>query len=379
MKVLYILPYDWGAMPQYTSQLANAISKYDDVYVIGSKNINKSYFNSNIHIIDIFDPITFSDSYIKTFFNIKNIINLFSFYKVKIIYKINPDIVHLTTPLIPPLSIFLYYYKIDRKYPLIHTKHGISTDRHLKNKIFELLSNKLENILKFKKTIVHTEVDKKRLITEYNKNESRIIVIPHGVYSLFVDKQKIKSSEKNCILFFGRIYDYKGIQYLLEAIPIILKRIPTIKVIIAGEGDLSPYNDLLERIDKRNISIYNGYIPDYKVNDLFQIAEILVLPYSSMSGQSGVLNIAYAFNKPIIATNVGGFNEIIENNVTGILVPPKDPLALAESIIKLLTDDNLKISMINNIKEKSIKYSWDTIANSYIELYLDIVHRNNTP
>jgi glycosyltransferase involved in cell wall biosynthesis len=91
-----------------------------------------------------------------------------------------------------------------------------------------------------------------------------------------------------------------------------------------------------------------------------------------MSGQSGILNIAYAFDKPVVASDVGGFNELIEDGETGYLVPPKDSNVLAKSIIKILKDETLKKKMEDNVHKKAQEISWANIGKKYIELYMEI-------
>ena len=92
-----------------------------------------------------------------------------------------------------------------------------------------------------------------------------------------------------------------------------------------------------------------------------------------MSGQSGALNVAYAFGKPVIATDVCGLNEIIEQGVTGYLIPPNNCELLAEAIIKLLRNKNLRQQFSDNIKIKCQDLSWDKIAKKHINMYEDVL------
>ena len=176
------------------------------------------------------------------------------------------------------------------------------------------------------------------------------------------------NSEEKCILFFGYIKQYKGLEYLLRSIASISKEIRDFKLIIAGQGDLSPYLELINDSRSR-IEIHNEFISDSEVAVLFQKATVVVLPYSQMTGQSGILNIAYAFGKPVVASDIWGFREILDNGETGFLVTPKDPDALASAIIKILVNSQLRDNMKNNILKKSIELSWQNIALKYIDLY----------
>lgn len=371
MKVLYILPINWGGMPHYTAELANAVSMHEDVIVLVPKNFDNAYFDRKIKVLNILEPLGFSIGKPISMISFKNFKNILSFRNISIITKLNPDIIHITTPLLPPLLFFIFINKFDNRYPMIITRHGLQSISG--SKLVSLMDgfiNFTTDFIKFKKIIVHGETDKKILIDRHVSEEA-IAVVPHGIYSLFRDNGKNVLAEKNCILFFGRITQYKGLDYLIKAAPIISKHIRPLKIIVAGEGNLSQYLDGMK--DRSLFEIVNEYISNDMVSHLFQRAELIVLPYTDMFGQSGVLNIAYAFDKPVVATSVGDIPEIIEDGKTGILVPPKDSNALARSIIRILKDDILKREMSKQIHEKSKELSWSNIAKKHIEIYSQVI------
>ena len=375
MKIIYILPYDWGGMPHYTSELANAVSNYADVMVIGTVDIKQEYFNKKIKILKLFNSPTFSMDHLEDILSLETISWFFSFKNLSVINKYNPDMIHLTTPIIPPLYIFLFLCRLYKRYPIIYTKHGIISGSGLKIKIFEeILVGIFERIIIFNKIIVHTKNDKEVLIKLKKVPLEKITVISHGAYSFFKSLTAATyKQERNCILFFGNILEYKGLKYLLMAVPLIEKEISDFKIIIAGKGDTSQYSGLIDKCDKSRFEMHNEFIPDEKVAELFQRADLVVLPYTQMSGQSGILNIAATFGRPIVATNVGGFNEVIENGITGYLVPPKNPEKLAGAIISILKDDNLKGKMSTMMKSKAEELSWDNIAKKHICIYNTIL------
>ena len=374
MKIIYILPYDWGGMPHYTAELANAVSGYADVTVIGSKGINESYFSKDVKILKIFDALDFSMNNLKKALSFRNMAGLISFKRISVINKIQPDVIHLTTPLIPPLPLFISLHRLDKKYPIVHTKHGIFSNSGLKVKLLEGIAiNLFERLIEFDKIIVHTQNDKDALLKIKRGYEEKVVVIPHGTYSFFKSYGDKVPTEINCILFFGNIREYKGLEYLIEAVPRISQEVPDLKVIIAGEGDLSRYPDLIN--DESRFEIHNDFIPDEQVPELFRRAELVALPYSQMSGQSGIINIAYAFGKPVVASDVGGIHEVLENGITGYLVPPKDSEVLADAIIKVLKDDELRKKMGENALKKAQELSWDNIAKRHIEVYEEVLGR----
>jgi glycosyltransferase involved in cell wall biosynthesis len=206
---------------------------------------------------------------------------------------------------------------------------------------------------------------------------SKIAVIPHGDYSFFgaLNHNEI-SEDENTILFFGRILDYKGIDYLIKAEPLISSEISNFKIIIAGDGDFSKYENLID--NHNHFMIINEYIPDETVSELFQRASVVVLPYIEAS-QTGIIPIAYAFKKPVVATDVGSLSEAVIDGVTGFIVPPKDSKTLAYSLLKIMLDKDLKITMGNAAYEFMIKnMSWERIAQKTIEEYKKLISEHVT-
>jgi glycosyltransferase involved in cell wall biosynthesis len=141
-----------------------------------------------------------------------------------------------------------------------------------------------------------------------------------------------------------------------------------LNVIIAGSGRF--YFDIESIRGNNTFRIINRYIPNNELADLIRQSEIVVCPYTDAT-QSGVVMTAYAFNKPVIASAVGGFLDAVEHDKTGLLVPPRDSEALAEAIIKLLKNPDKLKEMSNNISNlsKDSEFSWESIAEKTAAVY----------
>ena len=380
MKVAYILPISWGGIPHYTAELANAVSKYADVWVIKPEDSNDELFSDDVKVINVFKPMYFSRKEPIKVFSLKNLLNFFSFRNIKLIEELKPDIIHFPE-LYPQSSIFTVFYKIHRKYPIVCTLHAtfksplslLST----KNLIYGILASVTEftkYLIEPDRIIVHASINKDILIKRGIDRE-KVVVIPHGAYSFFAEKYKetVEINEKdNAILLFGFSPETKGAEYLVKAVPNISKEIPDVKVIIAGEGNHTKYFKYIT--DWSKFEIYNKFIPNKEVSRLFQRAKIVVLPYPRHGGHSGVLTIAFSFGKPVVVTNVGDFPNLVTNNNEGIIVPPRDSNALAEAIIKLLKDDRLRKKMSRNALKKAKELSWDNIAKMHIKVYEEVLN-----
>lgn len=145
------------------------------------------------------------------------------------------------------------------------------------------------------------------------------------------------------VLFFGRIWEYKGLEYLIKAEPLITQRVPDARIVIAGEGeDFERYRKMMVHPDA--FTVFNEYVSEEKAAQLFRRASLVVLPYVDAS-QSAVIPVAYTYGKPVVATTVGGLPDLVDHGVTGYLVPPRDEVALANSVVDLLMDEPLRRRM----------------------------------
>lgn len=352
MKILLITLSSYSGMIHYTSQLANHLSKTDDVVVIGPEGFEKKNFNNKIKLLELK-----LGNNIKNFF-INTILLNRPLKFLNTIYNEDPDVIHCIE-LQLWLSIFLPFLN---KYPIVSTIHDVKP--HLGARGFdEIMARYLQ--VKFSNAIfVHGEKAKIEL------NSSKCHVIPHGDYSFFLDYKNKNIHEEKAILFFGRIEDYKGLVYLIKAMNLISQKFKNYKLIIAGTGDFKKYYKLTS--NSKLFEIHNQYIPDREVPILFQRAQIVVLPYIE-STQTGIIPIAYAFKKPVIVTNVGSVPEVVINNKTGLIVPPKNSKALSDAIIYLLENENLCHEMGKNAYEYMKDYlSWDGIIKKIKKVYSDL-------
>jgi len=253
---------------------------------------------------------------------------------------LKPDIVHITAWHVigtPGLGLFA-------PYPLVATVHDIS--RHPGD-------TGLRGIPSFlypwqwrwaKQVIVHATTARQQLLNQYGCQPERIV------------------------LFFGRIWEYKGLKYLIEAEPLITKAIPNARIIIAGYGEcFEKYQQAM--VNSHHFEVHNYRIPDEQVAHFFQQASVVALPYIEAS-QSGVVSVAYAFGKPVVASRVGGLPDVVIEGQTGLLVPPADTLSLAEAIITLLKDTPLRQKMGQQAQQfAETELSWQRIAQKTLKVY----------
>jgi len=212
-------------------------------------------------------------------------------------------------------------------------------------------------------------------------NDIPKLFCPHPLYDNFgipINKNKAKEELKlnpdtNYILFFGFIRDYKGLDLLLEAMNDERIRSLDIKLLVAGEfyTDSKPYFYIIEKNNlKESVIMSNDFIPDKDVAKYFCASDIVVQPYKDAT-QSGVTQIAYHFDKPMITTNVGGLAEIVPNGKVGYVIEP-DINQLADAILKFYNQEK-ESEFIKNVVIEKQKYSWDNM----IETIDEVIEKSN--
>ncbi|MFA5419358.1 MAG: glycosyltransferase [Bacteroidales bacterium] len=199
---------------------------------------------------------------------------------------------------------------------------------------------------------------------------------PHPLYDHFGDltdkptaitKLGLDESSKY-ILFFGFIRDYKGLDILLDAMAKEKLEKLKLKLLVAGEfyTDSKPYFEKMEKLGLQDrVVMSNDFIPDGEVANFFNAADIVVQPYKNAT-QSGVTQIAYHFEKPMITTNVGGLAEIVPNEKVGFVVNP-DTDEITEAIFRFY-NENREDEFISNIKIEKLKYSWERMIETIDKL-----------
>ena len=176
--------------------------------------------------------------------------------------------------------------------------------------------------------------------------------------------------EEKVLLFFGLVRKYKGLRYLIEAAPECAKALDGVKICVVGDfGDAKDeYMSLIESTGvQESFMIRDGYVPDAGVEPYFAAADLCICPYISAT-QSGIVQIAFGFGLPVIATDVGGLPEAVMDKKTGYIVPPGDPKALAEAITAFFTEGRAA-EFKENIREDEKRFSWENMVGTIEELY----------
>jgi len=205
-----------------------------------------------------------------------------------------------------------------------------------------------------------------------------IYVIPNGVdLGNFGDLPAKKSIRRrlalpdngDVVLFVGTLKSIKGVKYLIQAMNIIRQEDAKARLVIVGDGEEKPG---LERLcGELNLSgsvTFAGKVSNEEVPQYMAAADVLAMP-SLSEGLPVVLLEALASGLPIVATKVGGLPDVVEDGANGFLVEPKVPEQMAEKVLLLLRDDELRETIAKNNKEKAKTYDWESVVERLLEVY----------
>ncbi len=345
----------------YTIQLTNALAEkdIDALLLLPDEHLRE-------HIGDIGERVRKYIYHQPRFYSPTNILLILKMLKQLRTFK--PDIIHLQgghlffSLLLPCLR--------GKGHHLVSTLHDVRPhlgENYLRTRLLLFLTRKYSE-----RIFVHGSQIKGLLKESYPAD--RIHVIPIGEHNVAPLKKYEKGlkEEGNIILFFGRIYQYKGLEYLIRAEPLITKEVPGAKIVIAGRGEnFEKYRRLM--VNRENFVVHNHYIDHKQAAELFERCSLVALPYIEAS-QSGVVPVAYAFKKPAVVTDVGSLSEVVDNGKTGYIVPAGDEMALAYVIVRLLKDDALRKEMgENGYRKLKRDLSWDKIAEKTVQVYQEVM------
>jgi len=231
--------------------------------------------------------------------------------------------------------------------------------------------------------IVHSKYCKDVLVRDYGGKSKSIDVIPIGVGKVHqapssrLGYWKDRIGNRRVILFFGYLGERKGVEYLVDAFRFVRDKHDRLLLVIAGgmlpytHRYLSHLKSLIHGLGlDNNVLLFSiTPMPLGDLHALYSLAEIVVLPYTYSISASLALSYAFEHKKPVVVTNTGVFPDEVQQGKNGLLVRPRDAVALATAIDTLISDRRLRHNMSRHIKHATACQSWDESAHKTIEVY----------
>jgi len=282
-------------------------------------------------------------------------VNMNNYELINIVGRYNSDNVYKIVKRLPKDKTFISLHEV--------CNHANKGNLNLMPKLIKYVEKNGCNI------ILHSQNSYNDWVQIYGPSKTELNIIHFGLfdsYKTIIPVHSILPDGLNdYVLFFGRIVPYKGLSRLYNAV-VSTSVFSSVKFVVAGGGNDEVINKM--KNDNRFVVI-NRYINNGELVSLIQKCRFVVCPYNSIS-QSGIVQTAFVFNKPVVATNLDAFREILDNNVTGELFDGDNYKTFIDAMLRMY-DDNYYKNVVNNIRNfdnLKPKYSWKYIIEQYLNL-----------
>jgi len=285
------------------------------------------------------------------------------------------DVVHVMSPLDPGLPLMA---SKAMRTPKIGTYH---TARQPTGSFFDRLPNIFRPVLRdaVKKIQRHIAVSgaAEEFVHRYFP-EVKMTIIPNGVDTeLFTPNGSSDKDEDHVftILFVGRMDPRKGAKYLFAALPFLEAAIKNYRIVVVGTGWMQKYYDAYIPLTLRHRVEFAGYVSPEELPKYYQQADVYCSPATGNESFGIVLLEAMACGRPVVASDIEGYRSVVADTVDGVLVPPKNPEALAQAIISLVNNPEQRKTMGQAGRKKAEKYSWKNVVDQLEPIYQELAKK----
>ena len=293
-----------------------------------------------------------------------------------------PDIIHAHDWLVSPSAISL---KHSLNVPLILTMHSTETGRALglhSPDSFAIDGLEWWATYEAHRIIVTSGAMKKEVRDHFGLPMEKLVTIPNATdlkrFEVSVDRQSVRRKyllpHEKMVLFVGRLTPQKGVKYLIQAVPLVLRHHSGAKFVVVGEGWLrDSLENLARSIGYLGKILFTGFLPEHALTEIMVSADVLVVP--SIYEPFGIVALeGMAAGTPVVVTQTDGLAEIVKHGQTGLLVYPRNPESIAWGVEQILSNPSYAQRLVNNARGEVRKtYNWDVIAEKTIRVYEEAV------
>ena len=366
MKIALVCPYDFahpGGVANHITFLYKELLKTGHEVKIITPYSGNSDLLENKDILPIGKPVSISSAGSIARITLSPMLSS----PVKAVLEREKfDIIHLHDPLYSTLTLTVLQHSKTTNIGTFHAFQKTRIPYHLISPLFQGAFNKLHGRIAVSEPA-------KRFISRYFPAEYNII--PNGIdFKRFSTPlppiEKLRDGKLN-ILFVGRAEKRKGLNFLLEAYPLIKQEVPQSRLVIVGPETRQKYEHIAKKLALTDV-VFTDYIPNNDLPAYYQTADVFCSPATGGESFGIILLEAMAASKAIVASSIDGYASLINNGVEGLMVPPKDITALANTIVTLLKDEPRRREMGMHGRQKAEQYSWSNIAKAINEYYICI-------
>lgn len=330
-----------GGMLHYAAGLANSLADRDTVASFGPEEASPRLFDSRVKVFGYPVPQCAALRESRRFLRIGSTLKALR----RDLLAWQPDILHVTSGhhLYP-----LFLPALAARVPTVATLHDVrahpgESERRVRRKLGLLIRCS-------RCVLVHTADLRDLAVRTWGLPPDNARVMPFCRFDAFTPWARGRREIPTQILLFGRIRAYKGVGVMLEAMPIVVNRLADAHLVIAGQGNMRPYRDAVRRL-AGHVTVRNRFVDDEETAALFETSAVVAAPHLEAS-QSAIPFVAASFARPVVASRVGGIPDVVDHEHTGLLVPPGDPRALAQAVVRLLTHADQRRAMGEAARKK---------------------------
>jgi len=271
-----------------------------------------------------------------------------------------PDVVHVHEPFVPGPSMFA---ALISRAPVVATFHAYA-DRSL---LLSAAAPALRGIWKRLAVRVAVSHAAAAFVSRVGKGDLRIV--PNGAnVEMFASAEPARLPEGRRLLFVNRLDPRKGFRVMVAAFRVLASERPDVVLVVAGDGPERPaVQDLPNEIRERVVML--GNVPHEELPPYHAASEVFCAPATGRESFGIVLVEAMAAGLPMVASDIPGYREVVRNGIDGMLVPPRDPAALAGAVSEVLDDPDTAKRLGEAGRSRAKRYSWETVAGEIEEIY----------
>ncbi|MCS7276055.1 MAG: glycosyltransferase family 4 protein [Dehalococcoidia bacterium] len=376
MRIALVSPYDWsipGGVNSHVAHLAREFRRQGhDVRIVAPSSRFWAHPLDNLEIIGKYTvglPASGSVAHISLSFTLAGRVR-------RLLQRERFDLVHLHEPFMPLLPFqFLRFYPG----PVVATFHAAREGGSRLYAYARYLIRPYWGRIDGRIAVSRTAL---RLISKYFAGRYRII--PNGVdvgrFSPEVEPLPQFDDGKLNVLFLGRLERRKGLPYLLQAFALLKREMPQVRLIVVGRdgGMLAPCQRFVERTGLSDV-VFVGYVPEADLPRYYRSAHVFCAPNTGAESQGLILLEAMASGVPVVASAIEGFREVISDGQEGLLVSPGDGEALAQALLRLLSDPALREAMGQRGLATVRRYAWERVATEVLDYYRQVIAQHYSP